>query len=415
MKTTKNNAASTYRSLKTASLLSRQPAEKTRIFGRRQHLRLAFLAVLTVGTFVSLVSPVAAGAITMSQLAGSWKATLVIDGGCGQGTKLVTFKLNSTGAGSATALYHTPACGDNSETGTIQITSLNSDGAGTAQLIFGSTAFHFYIQASRNTQVFNMVDISDSANYEEGSAIRQPASIALAKLAGQWEASLFIQGGCGFGTKQLIFSSFANGDDGAGSALENYDTSGCGRNAENGAIVNTALSTNGSGTSLFNFGSAFNFYIQASPNGQVVNMVDISDVGNYEEGMAIVQDNGTAATPTVSALAGSWQATLFIDGGCGLGTKLVTFDLGSPLPGSDIAQGIAAAEYHTQGCGNNTETGTIQITLDNSMGNGSGTAQLTFGSTVFNFNIQVAPNAQVFNLVDSTDARNYEEGSAIRQ
>jgi hypothetical protein len=31
------------------------------------------------------------------------------------------------------------------------------------------------------------------------------------------------------------------------------------------------------------------------------------------------------------------------------------------------------------------------------MGNGSGTAQLTFGSTVFNFNIQVAPNAQVFN------------------
>jgi hypothetical protein len=49
------------------------------------------------------------------------------------------------------------------------------------------------------------------------------------------------------------------------------------------------------------------------------------------------------------------------------------------------------------------------------MGNGSGTAQLTFGSTVFNFNIQVAPNAQVFNLVDSTDARNYEEGSAIRQ
>ena len=34
---------------------------------------------------------------------------------------------------------------------------------------------------------------------------------------------------------------------------------------------------------------------------------------------------------------------------------------------------------------------------------------------MFNFNIQVAPNAQVFNLVDPTDARNYEEGSGIRQ
>jgi hypothetical protein len=256
--------------------------------------------------------------------------------------------------------YHTPACGDDSETGTIQITSLNSNGAGTAQPSFGSTGFHSYIQVSPNTQVFNLVDISDSANYEEGSAIRQPASIALAKLAGQWEASLFIHGGCGFGTKQLIFFSFANGDEGPGSALEDYDTSGCGCNAENGAIVNTALSTNGFGTSLFNFGSAFNFYIQASPNGQVVNMVDISDVSNYEEGMAIVQDNSTAATPTVSELAGSWQATLFIDGGCGLGTKLFSFELGSPLPGSDLAQGIAAAEYHTQGCGNNTETGTIR-------------------------------------------------------
>ena len=83
MKTTKNNAASTRGSLKSASLPSRQT---TRIFGRRQHLRLAFLAVLTVGTFVSLVTPASAGAITMSQLAGSWKATLVIDGGCGQGS-----------------------------------------------------------------------------------------------------------------------------------------------------------------------------------------------------------------------------------------------------------------------------------------------------------------------------------------
>ena len=174
MKTTQNNAAPTYRSLKTASLLSRHPAEKTRIFSR-QHLRLAFLALLTVGTFVSLVIPAAAGAITVSQLAGSWQATLVIDGGCGQGTKLVVFKLNSTGAGSAAALYHTPACGNNSLAGTIQITLDNSmgNGSGTAQLTFGSTVFHFNIQVAANAQIFNLVDVTDSVNYEEGSAIRQ--------------------------------------------------------------------------------------------------------------------------------------------------------------------------------------------------------------------------------------------------
>jgi hypothetical protein len=134
-----------------------------------------------VNTFVSLVIPAEAAdhtpvppAITLSQLAGSWQATLVIDGGCGLGTKLVRFSLSSSGSGGATAFYHTPDCGNNEESGRMTITSLSANGTGTAQLNFGGAAvFNFYIQVSPNGQVLNMVDITDSNNYEEGSAIRQ--------------------------------------------------------------------------------------------------------------------------------------------------------------------------------------------------------------------------------------------------
>jgi hypothetical protein len=118
-------------------------------------------------------SAVRRGSITLSQLAGVWQAALFIDGGCGVGTKLVTFNLLSNGEGDAYGTYHTPECGNNAETGSIEITSLNPTGTGTAQVIFGSTQFNFNIQASANGQVFNLVDITDSGNYEEGSAIKQ--------------------------------------------------------------------------------------------------------------------------------------------------------------------------------------------------------------------------------------------------
>jgi hypothetical protein len=124
-------------------------------------------------TFVSSVIPAAAEDIQLSQLAGSWQATLNLHGGCGWGTKLVRFSLNSSGSGSAVGYYHTQTCANNAEYGTMTILSLLSDGSGTAQLNFSGAVFNFYIQVSPNTQIFNMVDISDPNNYEEGSAIRQ--------------------------------------------------------------------------------------------------------------------------------------------------------------------------------------------------------------------------------------------------
>jgi len=99
------------------------------------------------------------------------------------------FNLNVGGVGTATAQYHTPGCGDNEETGTIDITSLNTDGtgngSGTAQLIFGgSTVFNFWIQVSPNGEVIDMVEGNiSSGNYEEGLAIRQ-APVTSSQLLG---------------------------------------------------------------------------------------------------------------------------------------------------------------------------------------------------------------------------------------
>jgi hypothetical protein len=175
-----NNATQSTCSFNPTSVVAKNSTEKA-VNSHRQPAQFMFLVALMLITLVSFVMPAAAAdhkpvrqSIKLSQLAGSWQATLVIDGGCGLGTKLVTFSLSSSGSGSAVALYHTPGCGNNSESGTMAITSLSADGSGTAQLNFGGAAvFNFYIQVSPSGQVFNMVDITDSNNYEEGSAIRQ--------------------------------------------------------------------------------------------------------------------------------------------------------------------------------------------------------------------------------------------------
>jgi hypothetical protein len=331
--------------------------------------------------------------------------TLIIDGGCGLGTKFVGLQVPPppNGSGTAFEIYHTPGCGNNAENGAAQITSLNANGSGTAQLNFG-TKFNFNIQVAPNGQVFNMVDITDSGNYEEGSAIGQAATpIPVSRLAGSWQATLIIDGGCGLGTKLVNFDLDSSG---VGTATANYHTPGCGNNEETGTMEITSLNDtfNGSGTAQLIFGSTvFNFKIQVAPNGQVFNMVDITDSGNYEKGLAIRQAGSTA----ISQLAGSWQATLVIDGGCGLGTKLVNFKLNSS------GVGTATAKYHTPGCGNNEQTG--EMTLASLNPDGSGTAELIFGGSVFSFNIQVSPNRQVINMVDIIDPGNYDEGSAIRQ
>lgn len=140
--------------------------------------RFAVLAVLMFTTFVSAVIPAAAqdaGArrpITLARLKGSWQAALVLNGGCGVGSKVVNFTLNKTGTGAATWTGNTAACGQETGTGTVTITSLKANGSGTATFSLNFVA-NFDIQVSPSGQVFNMVEVADSGNYDVGSSVKQ--------------------------------------------------------------------------------------------------------------------------------------------------------------------------------------------------------------------------------------------------
>jgi len=141
--------------------------------------RLAVLAALALITFVSAVAPVAAQdtqvrppAITLAKLAGTWTAGIELNGGCGIGSKLVTFTLNASGTGPATYEYNTSECGAASGTGTMTITSIKPNGSGTAVLSINFVG-DFDIQVSPNGQVMGMVEIVDPTNFDVGVAVRE--------------------------------------------------------------------------------------------------------------------------------------------------------------------------------------------------------------------------------------------------
>lgn len=141
---------------------------------------LAVLAALALIAFVSAVTPAAAqdgnAALPPSivaKLAGTWTAGIELNGGCGIGSKQVTFTLNALGTGPATYQYNTQECGAASGTGTMTITSIAANGSGTAVLSINFVG-NFNIQVSPNGQVMGMVEIVDTGNYDVGVAVRQP-------------------------------------------------------------------------------------------------------------------------------------------------------------------------------------------------------------------------------------------------
>jgi hypothetical protein len=141
-------------------------------------VRLAVLAALMLVTFVSVVIPAAAQdgkvapPITLANLRGTWTAGIELNGGCGIGSKLVTFTLNAAGTGPATYQYNTAECGSSSGTGTMTITSIEANGSGTAVLSINFVG-DFNIQVSPNGQVMGLVEIVDTGNYDVGVAVKQ--------------------------------------------------------------------------------------------------------------------------------------------------------------------------------------------------------------------------------------------------
>lgn len=244
-----------------------------------------------------LASP--AGDIVTSDLTGSWQMTLLGQSGCGVGSTLVTFSLNSSGvATNAAETSHSAGCPDGTSTGnTFTILSLNADGSGTANLSCGTgCGFNFNIQVSPDRSTFSVVDVSaaNPNNFLAGVAINNSTAGKIVKtnLTGKWQVALYGQGGCGIASTLVTFTLNATGV--ATNATETSHSAGCGDSTStlNNFTVQT-LNANGSGTANLSCGTGcgFNFAIQASPDRSTFNMVDVSPANpnNFLAGTAIHQ------------------------------------------------------------------------------------------------------------------------------
>jgi hypothetical protein len=126
---------------------------------------------------------------------------------------------------------------------------------------------------------------------------------------------------------------------------------------------------------------------------------------------ALCQVSTSYATGTIGKedLSGPWAIALIGDTGCGSSTMLATGTLDT------TGNATVTLKGHSAGCGNSVSTEKFQIITLNP--NGSGTAGLTCGSGCgWTFQIQVAPDRSVFNLVDITDVGNNRlQGTAVHQ
>jgi len=237
------------------------------------------------------------GNIAVSDLTGSWQMTLLGQGGCGVGSVVVTFTLNSSGvSNNATETAHN-GCGDGTTSGNnFTVLSLNSDGSGTANLSCGSgCGFNFNIQVSPDRSKFIAVDVSSAnpGNYLAGEATNNStaAQIVNTNLAGKWQVAIFGEGGCGAGADLVTFTLNAKG---ATTSATTTSHSGCGDSTTSGNSFKVlSLNANGSGTANLSCGSGcgFNFNIQVSPDRSTFNLVDVSPANpaNYLIGTAIHQ------------------------------------------------------------------------------------------------------------------------------
>jgi hypothetical protein len=108
-------------------------------------------------------------------------------------------------------------------------------------------------------------------------------------LSGTWVATLTGDTGCGIATSHVVFVLNTAG---TGPATITSHTTGCGNITFTGQTFTvTSLNTSGFGTAGLTCGTGcgFNFDIQVSPDRATFNLVDITDPGNFLEGVAIHQ------------------------------------------------------------------------------------------------------------------------------
>ena len=358
-------------------------------------------ALVTVGNAAEVKAP---SAITMSQLAGPWEIALAGNTGCGASSMLFAGNLNATGVATGTLVFSSVQCGSSSGVQTFTITSLNSHGSGTANLSCGTNCgWNFNIQVAANEQTFSLVDLNRT-NGLAGTAVAETGSgITLDQMAGPWQIALIGNTGCG--VSSMVFTGTMNASGTATGTLSGSSTQ-CLPRGSTQTFTITGLNENGFGTASLSCGAGcgWNFQILVSADRQIFNLVDFADGDtNVLAGTAISQ---VGSTITVDQLAGPWQIALVGNTGCGrssmqfAGTMNFTGTATGTLTGDSIQ------------CGLSSSTQTFTITSLNA--HGSGTANLSCGTNCgWNFNIQVAPNAEMFSMVDVTNAGNQLAGTAV--
>jgi hypothetical protein len=251
------------------------------------------------GNFLEGVAVLASpsGDIVTPDLTGSWQMTLYGQGGCGVGSSVVTFTLNSSGcATNAASTSHSVGCGDTTSSGnTFTILSLNANGSGTAGLSCGTgCGFTLNIQVSPDRSSFNVVDVSSAnpGNFLAGFAVNNStaAKVTIANLVGKWQLALYGQGGCGIGSEAATFTLNVKGL--ATNVAGTAHNVGCGDSTFTGGTFSIlSMNANGSGTAGLSCGTGcgFTLNIQVSPDRSTFNVVDVStaDPGNFLVGTAI--------------------------------------------------------------------------------------------------------------------------------
>jgi len=233
------------------------------------------------------------GNISISDLTGSWQATLFGITGCGTGSTVLNFTLNTSGVASTVdETNHTTGCGTSSGKYELTILTLNPDGSGTANISCGAgCGWNFDIQVSPDRSAFNLVDVSkeNPGNFQAGAAINNSTAgrVVPADLAGNWTLVQYGTGGCGVETMAATFTLSAGGS--STNATE-YPHSGCGNTVTTGnTFTITSLNADGSGTANLTCGTdcGFNYAIQVAADRSTFNLVDVKDGGNYWVGTAI--------------------------------------------------------------------------------------------------------------------------------
>jgi hypothetical protein len=107
-------------------------------------------------------------------------------------------------------------------------------------------------------------------------------------LSGPWAITLTGVTGCGESTLHFTGTLSMSG---SGSGSLQGHSAGCGDSSNTQTFSIISLSSNGSGTAGLTCGAGcgWTFAIQVAPDRSVFNLVDVTDPGNFLEGVAVHQ------------------------------------------------------------------------------------------------------------------------------